>query len=105
MWPGPYGDFGSRKYLIASLDQSLKRMGLDYVDVLMLGYHPGKPRKQVMELALNLKEKGEAHHLALSGHNRKLFPKLMEEKEIGVFQVRYNAANRGAEKDVFPFHK
>jgi L-glyceraldehyde 3-phosphate reductase len=33
MWPGPYGDFGSRKYLIASLDQSLKRMGLDYVDI------------------------------------------------------------------------
>ncbi|MGA8852932.1 MAG: aldo/keto reductase, partial [Christiangramia sp.] len=36
MWPGPYGNFGSRKYLIASLDQSLKRMGLDYVDVF---YH------------------------------------------------------------------
>ena len=36
MWPGPYGDFGSRKYLIASLDQSLKRMGLDYVDIF---YH------------------------------------------------------------------
>jgi L-glyceraldehyde 3-phosphate reductase len=33
MWPGPYGDWGSRKYLIASLDQSLKRMGLDYVDI------------------------------------------------------------------------
>ncbi|MDX6630104.1 MAG: L-glyceraldehyde 3-phosphate reductase, partial [Gaiellales bacterium] len=33
MWPGPYGDFGSRKYLLASLDQSLKRMGLDYVDI------------------------------------------------------------------------
>jgi aryl-alcohol dehydrogenase-like predicted oxidoreductase len=83
--------------------KGLKKLGLEYVDVLMLGYNPGKPRKQVMELALDLKEKGEVRHLALSGHNRKLFPKLMEEKEIGVFQVRYNAANSGAEKDVFPF--
>lgn len=83
--------------------KGLKKLGLEYVDVLMLGYHPGKPRKQVMELALSLKEKAEVRHLALSGHNRKLFPKLMEKKEIGVFQVRYNAANSGAEKDVFPF--
>jgi L-glyceraldehyde 3-phosphate reductase len=36
MWPGPYGDFGSRKYLIASLDQSLKRLGLDYVDIFTI---------------------------------------------------------------------
>jgi aryl-alcohol dehydrogenase-like predicted oxidoreductase len=83
--------------------KGLKKLGLEYVDVLMLGYHPGKPRKQLMELALGLREKGEVRHLGLSGHNRKLFPKLMEEKEIGVYQVRYNAANRGAEKDVFPF--
>ena len=83
--------------------KGLKKLGLDYVDVLMLGYHPRMPRKQIMELALALKEKGEARHLALSGHTRKLFPKLMEKKEIGVYQVRYNAANNGAEKDVFPF--
>lgn len=36
MWPGPYGDHGSRKYLIASLDQSLKRMGLEYVDIFII---------------------------------------------------------------------
>ena len=41
MWPGPYGDFGSRKYLVASLDQSLKRMGLEYVDIF---YHHGQIR-------------------------------------------------------------
>ena len=49
MWPGPYGDFGSRKYLIASLDQSLKRMGLDYVDIF---YHhrpdPDTPLEETM---------------------------------------------------------
>ena len=82
--------------------RGLKKLGLDYVDVLMLGYYPSKPRNHVMDLALRLKEKGDAHHLALSGHSRKLFPKLVD-SEIDIFQVRYNAANSGAEKDVFPF--
>jgi aryl-alcohol dehydrogenase-like predicted oxidoreductase len=84
--------------------KGLKLLGLDYVDALMLGYHPRMPRKQVMDLALDLKEKGMVRHLALSGHNRKLFPKLIE-GPIDIFQVRYNAANSGAEKDVFPFCK
>lgn len=82
--------------------KGLKKLGLDYVDVLMMGYYPSTPRKQVMDLAMGLKEKGIARHLALSGHSRKLFPKLME-SPIDIFQVRYNAANSGAEQDVFPF--
>jgi aryl-alcohol dehydrogenase-like predicted oxidoreductase len=82
--------------------KGLKKLGLDYVNVLMLGYYPNKPRMQVMNLALNLKENGVVHHLALSGHKRTLFPKLVE-SPIDIFQVRYNAANSGAEKDVFPF--
>ena len=82
--------------------KGLKKLGLDYVDALMLGYYPNGPRRQIMNLALGLKEKGVVRHLALSGHSRKLFPKLME-SPIGIFQVRYNAANSGAEKDVFPF--
>ncbi len=83
--------------------KGLKKLGLDHVDVFMLGYHPRKPRNQVMDLALHLKEKGAVNHLALSGHNRKLFPKLMDDQIIDIFQVRYNAANSGAEKDVFPY--
>ena len=59
MWPGPYGDWGSRKYLIASLDQSLKRMGLDYVDIF---YHhrmdPNTPLEETM---------GALHQIVLSG--------------------------------------
>ena len=82
--------------------KGLKKLGLEYVDALMLGYYPNKPRKQLMNLALDLKEKGVVRHLALSGHSRKLFPKLLE-SPIDIFQVRYNAANSGAEKDVFPF--
>jgi aryl-alcohol dehydrogenase-like predicted oxidoreductase len=82
--------------------KGLKKLGLEYVDALMLGYHPRKPGKQVMNLALDLKEKGVVRHLALSGHSRKLFPNLLE-SPIDIFQVRYNAANSGAEKDVFPY--
>jgi len=82
--------------------KGLKMLGIDYVDTLMLGYCPRKPRKQMMDLALDLKEKGMVHHLALSGHNRKLFAKLVE-GPIDIFQVRYNAANSGAEMDVFPY--
>jgi aryl-alcohol dehydrogenase-like predicted oxidoreductase len=82
--------------------KGLKKLGLEYVDVLMLGYHPRKPPNYLMNLAMELKEKGAVRHLALSGHNRKLFPKLVE-SPIDIFQVRYNAVNSGAEKDVFPF--
>jgi len=82
--------------------KGLKKLGLDYVDALMLGYHPRKPGKLVMDLALGLKEREVVRHIALSGHSRKLFPKLLD-SPIDIFQVRYNAANSGAEKDVFPF--
>lgn len=82
--------------------KGLKKLGLDYVDALMLGYYPNKPGTRVMDLALDLKEKGAVHYLALSGHKRKLFPKLLD-SPIDIFQVRYNAANSGAEEDVFPF--
>jgi len=83
--------------------KGLKKLGLDHVDALMLGYYPNKPRKHVMDLALHLKEKQVVRHLALSGHSRKLFPKLIKDNNIDIFQVRYNAVNSGAEQDVFPF--
>jgi aryl-alcohol dehydrogenase-like predicted oxidoreductase len=83
--------------------KGLRQLGLDYVDVLTLGYHPRKPGRWVMDLGRKLKEQGVVRHLGLSGHNRRLFPKLAEEGEIDVFHVRYNAVNSGAEQDVFPF--
>lgn len=83
--------------------RGLKQLGLDHIDLLMLGYYPRKPRKQMMDMALELKEMGLVNHIGLAGHNRKLFPKLREEGILEVFQVRYNAVNSGAEKDVFPF--
>jgi predicted aldo/keto reductase-like oxidoreductase len=83
--------------------RGLKKMGLDYVDILIMGYYSRKPWEPVMELAARLKKKGAIRHVGLSGHNRKLFPKLIEDGRFDVFHVRYNAANSGAEKDVFPF--
>jgi L-glyceraldehyde 3-phosphate reductase len=69
MWPGPYGDFGSRKYLVASLDQSLKRMGLDYVDIF---YHhrpdPDTPLEETMSALDFIVRSGRALYVGISSY-------------------------------------
>lgn len=69
MWPGPYGDWGSRKYLIASLDQSLRRMGLDYVDIF---YHhrpdPETPLEETMAALAHIVAAGKALYVGLSNY-------------------------------------
>lgn len=82
--------------------KGLKKLGLEYVDVLMLGYYSSSPPRRMMALGQHLKEKGVVRHLGMSGHNRKVFPRLLD-SDIDVMQVRYNAANSGAERDVFPY--
>ncbi len=70
MWPGPYGDWGSRKYLIASLDQSLKRLGLDYVDIF---YHhrmdPNTPLEETMGVLSQIVASGKALYVGLSNYD------------------------------------
>lgn len=70
MWPGPYGNFGSRKYLIASLDQSLKRMGLDYVDIF---YHhrpdPDTPLEETMGALDHIVRQGKALYVGVSQYS------------------------------------
>ncbi len=70
MWPGPYGDFGSRKYLLSSLDQSLKRMGLDYVDIF---YHhrpdPGTPLEETMMALDQAVRSGKALYAGISNYS------------------------------------
>ena len=70
MWPGPYGDFGSRKYLISSIDQSLKRMGLDYVDIF---YHhrpdPMTPLEETMGALDQIVRSGKALYVGISNYN------------------------------------
>ncbi|KPK83773.1 MAG: hypothetical protein AMS27_11900 [Bacteroides sp. SM23_62_1] len=86
-----------------AIHKGLKKLGIDYADVMILGYYPRQPSRRIIDGALNLKEKGLIHHLALSGHNRKLFPELQKEGIVDIFHVRYNAVNRGAENDIFPY--
>lgn len=70
MWPGPYGNWGSRKYLIASLDQSLVRLGLDYVDIF---YHhrmdPNTPLEETMGALASIVQSGKALYVGLSNYN------------------------------------
>ena len=70
MWPGPYGDWGSRKYLLSSLDQSLKRMGLDYVDIF---YHhrmdPSTPLEETMGALASAVRSGKALYVGLSNYD------------------------------------
>ncbi|MCL2057734.1 MAG: aldo/keto reductase [Oscillospiraceae bacterium] len=70
MWPGPYGDFGSRKYLLASLDQSLKRLGLEYVDIF---YHhrmdPGTPLEESMSALDAAVKSGKALYAGISNYD------------------------------------
>ncbi|MEN3324047.1 L-glyceraldehyde 3-phosphate reductase [Mariniflexile soesokkakense] len=72
MWPGPYGNFGSRKYLISSLDQSLKRMGLEYVDIF---YHhrpdPDTPLEETMGALADIVRQGKALYVGISNYQPK----------------------------------
>src|ERR1700722_14389921 len=70
MWPGPYGDFGSRKYLLASLDQSLKRMGLDYVDIFYSHRaDPDTPLEETMGALASAVQQGKALYVGISSYS------------------------------------
>lgn len=69
MWNGPYGDGGSRKYLMASLDQSLKRMGLDYVDIFYSHrYDPNTPIEETMQALVDIVRQGKALYVGISNY-------------------------------------
>jgi len=105
MWPGPYGDHGSRKYLLASLDQSLKRMGLDYVDIF---YHhrpdPETPIEETMGALAQAVRSGKALYVGLSnydGERMRKASRILEELRVPfvVNQNRYNIFDRGIENN------
>ena len=110
MWPGPYGDFGSRKYLLSSLDQSLKRMGIDYVDIF---YHhrpdTETPIEETMGALAQAVRQGKALYVGLSNYYD---PVMAAEavtilQEMGVpcliHQPAYNMmSNRNLETGTFP---
>jgi aryl-alcohol dehydrogenase-like predicted oxidoreductase len=89
-----------------SVNRGLKGLGLDYADVLILGWHNSYPSERILKAAYRLRDEGKARFIALSGHNRPFFGELAQQEQdcsIDVFMVRYNAAHRGAETDVFPY--
>ena len=85
----------------AFLKKALRSLAIDYADVLLLGWHNKQPSQRIVDKALTLKEKGLYRFLAISGHNRSLFPILAEHDIYDIFHIRYNAAHRGAEGEIF----
>ena len=105
MWPGPYGDWGSRKSLVASLDQSLRRMGLDYVDIF---YHhrpdPGTPLEETMGALSDLVRQGKALYVGISKYSaadtRRAAAILKANgTPLLVHQFRYSMLSRASEGD------
>lgn len=86
-----------------SLNKALKSLSIDHADIFILGWHNKPPSGRLLERARDMKRRGMFRFLGLSGHNRMLFPELEHQGEFDVFHVRYNAAHRGAETEVFPF--
>ncbi|MFC1581124.1 hypothetical protein ACFL4N_09500 [Thermodesulfobacteriota bacterium] len=86
----------------AFFKQGLRKVGLDHADVMILGWHNKRPSQKILDRALSMKEKGLFRFLALSGHKRTLFPTLAKEGIFDIFHLRYNAAHRGAENEIFP---
>ena len=105
MWPGPYGNWGSRKYLIASLDQSLKRMGLDYVDIYY--HHRPDPKTPLEETARALDDivrQGKALYVGISNYNKEQTIAIAQIfQEMGtpfiINQRKYSMLVRDIEKD------
>jgi len=85
-----------------AVESGLRRLALDHADVLLLGWYNQRPGQAILDAALELRQKGRVRHLMLSGHQRRFFPVMAEEELFDLFMVRYNAAHRGAEQDVFP---
>lgn len=105
MWAGPYGNWGSRKYLISSLDQSLQRMGLDYVDIF---YHhrpdPDTPLTETIGALKQIQDQGKALYVGISNYNSQQTKKVVEiAGNMGVNlllnQYNYSIFDRWSEKE------
>lgn len=107
MWDGPYGDFGSKKYLVASLDQSLKRMGLDYVDIF---YHhrpdPDTPMEETAQALDLIVRQGKALYVGISNYSPVQTKKMCailksQNTPFIIHQMRYSMFERTPEQGLF----
>lgn len=105
MWPGPYGNFGSRKYLFSSLDQSLKRMNLDYVDIFYSHrFDPNTPLEETMQALVDIVRSGKALYAGISNypHQAAEFAyRYLAAHDVPclLHQVKYNMMHRIPETD------
>ncbi|WP_417691477.1 L-glyceraldehyde 3-phosphate reductase [Roseibium sp.] len=105
MWPGPYGEWGSRKYLISSCDQSLKRMGLDYVDIFYSHrFDPETPLEETLMALDHIVRSGRALYVGISSYNSQRTREAIKIlNELGtpclIHQPSYSMINRWVEED------
>ena len=105
MWPGPYGNLGSRKYLMSSLDQSLKRMNLDYVDIFYSHrFDPNTPLHETMQALVDIVRSGKALYAGISNYPHeaaKYAYKYLADHDVPclLHQVKYNMMHRVPETD------
>ena len=101
MWPGPYGDWGSRKYLMSSLDQSLRRMHLDYVDLFYSHrYDPNTPLEETLQALVDIVRQGKALYVGISNwplEQLRIGEKYLREHDVPllIYQGRLNMLDRG----------
>lgn len=106
MWPGPYGEWGSRKYLLASLDQSLKRMGLDYVDIFYSHrFDPDTPLEETMGALAHAVRRGKALYVGISNYKPAeaiQAAKLLRDMGVPclIHQARYSMLDRWVEPEL-----
>ncbi|WP_373828275.1 aldo/keto reductase [Bacteroides heparinolyticus] len=106
MWPGPYGEWGSRKYLMSSLEQSLKRMNLDYVDIFYSHrYDPDTPLEETLQTLVDIVRQGKALYVGISKYPEEAAAfayKYLEERDVHclLYQGKYNMFNREPEEDI-----
>lgn len=105
MWPGPYGEWGSRKYLMASLNQSLKRMNLDYVDIFYSHrFDPVTPLEETLQALVDIVRQGKALYVGISKYPpeaARFAYQYLKERDVPclLYQGRYNMLNREPEDE------
>ena len=104
MWPGPYGEWGSRKYLMASLDQSLKRMNLDYVDIFYSHrFDPETPLEETLQALVDIVRMGKALYIGISKYPKEAADfayRYLKDRDVPclLYQGKYNIFDREPEK-------
>lgn len=105
MWPGPYGNWGSRKYLMSSLEKSLKRMNLEYVDLFYTHrYDPNTPLEETLQALVDIVRQGKALYVGISRYPKdaaKTAYRYLEEHDVHclLYQGKYNILNREPEEE------